>query len=96
MNPTLIIGAVLLAFNLATGLYAWDADAAWERETKRAQAAEMQRDQLHKAYQELQLAIAERNRRLAQFSALPEVRKRLCAQRGPADGCCTAAGECKP
>lgn len=96
MNPTLIIGAVLLTFNLATGLYAWDADHALKREHDRAQAAEMQRDQLFKAYRELQLAIAERNRRLAQFSALPEVRKRLCAVRGAGDPCCSAQGKCEP
>lgn len=97
MNLTLIVGAVLVALNIATGVYAWDADRALRREHDRAEAAVLQRDQLQKHVVTLETAIAERNRRLASFGALPEVRKRLCAQRPPTDGCCKPApAECKP
>lgn len=42
-------------------------------------------------------AIADRNRIWAEVSGLPEVRLRLCAQRGPLSGCCKPEpAKCEP
>lgn len=82
----LLIGALALAAYLG-----------WESRVKRAALIEAQRDQLVRAVKERDDAIFERNAIAARFAGLPEVRLRLCAQRGPADGCCRPApAECKP
>lgn len=97
MNPTLIIGAVLVALNIATGVYAWDADRALRREHDRAEAAVLQRDQFAKGLTQCRTEIAEKNAILLRTSRLPIDRLRLCVQRPADDGCCKPApAECKP
>jgi hypothetical protein len=56
----------------------------------------LQRDQFAKSLIAKDAAIRERNQTLARFAALPEVRNRLCAQRGTTSGCCKPQGECVP
>lgn len=96
MNPALILAGILVAANLATGLYAWDADRALRREHDRAAAATLQRDQFEKGLAQCRLDVAERNRILNGMTMLPVVRKQLCAVQGPQSPCCTPAGTCEP
>jgi hypothetical protein len=97
VSPTLIAAAVAATIIAGLGAYAWDADRALRREHDRAEAATMQRDAYAKGLTQCRLDVAERNRTLAGMTALPEVRKRLCAQRGAADACCKPApAECVP
>jgi len=90
------IGIAMAVALAGTAAYAWDADRALKREHDRAEAATMQRDQFQKGLTQCREDVAERNRTLNGMTALPEVRKRLCAIRGAGDPCCTPQGECKP
>lgn len=102
MSIQLIAAAVFATVVGLVGAYAWDADRALKREHDLAQAATMQRDAFAKGLTQCRADVAEHNRTLMRFTALPEVRKRLCAQRGIADVCCRpapappATDECKP
>lgn len=87
---------VFAVVSALVGVYAWDADKAFKREHDRAEAATMQRDQFQKGLTQCREDVAERNRKLSGMTALPEVRKRLCAIRGAGDPCCTADQECTP
>lgn len=96
MSILATLGGKLLAggllFAIATAAY-----LGWESRVRRAALIEAQSDQLVRAVKERDDAIFERNAIASRFAALPEVRLRLCAQRGPADGCCRPApAECKP
>jgi hypothetical protein len=83
-------------------LYAVDADRALARETKKAVAAELRADAFAKGLTQCRTEIAERNKFVNDAMNLPEIRKRLCAQRSPEDACCKAAPKppevdgCKP
>ena len=96
------VGIAAIVAVAGAGAYAWDADKAFQREKKRADTAELQRDQFQKAVVQCRTEIAEKNAIVSRFSALPEVRLRLCVQRSPADACCRpapappATDECKP
>ena len=52
--------------------------------------------QLAEANTRLVATVREKNEQNAKFLALPDVRNRLCAVKGPQDGCCTETAECKP
>lgn len=88
MSPTLIIGAVLSAALASAVWYGLDADAALDRDQKKLVAAELRADQFAKGLTQCRTEIAEKNAIMSRFSSLPEVRLRLCVQRGPTDGCC--------
>jgi len=90
------VGIAAVVAVAAAGAYAWDADKAFQREKRRADTAELQRDAFAKGLNQCRLDIQERNKTLSGMTGLPEVRKRLCAQREPTDGCCTRDQECKP
>lgn len=102
MSPTLIIGAVLLALNAATFVYAWDADRALDREKKGRVTAELAAKGYAAGLTQCRTEIAEKNALVLRFMALPEARLRLCATRPPTDPCCKPApaepgkDECKP
>lgn len=88
-----IAAAVAIA---GAGIYAWDADKALDRTRKALTTAELQKDQFAKGLTQCRLDIRERNKTLAGMTALPVVRKQLCAVQGPASPCCTPDKECKP
>lgn len=96
MNPLLIGGAVAGTIIIGLAGYAWDADRALR--TARDTLADTRRDlaiTTETLRREREDARARRESD-ARVRLLPEDRVRLCAIRGPASGCCTAAGECKP
>lgn len=81
----------LLVLGFIAGAYAY-----WQHVIESRATITQQRDQLAQAIKDRDAAIADRNRIVAQMTALPEVRKRLCAVRGAGDPCCTKAAKCEP
>lgn len=102
MSPALIIGAVAATIIAGLAWYAQDADDAWERETKKALAAELRADSFAKGLTQCRAEIAEKNAIITHFQGLAVDRLRICVTRPPNDPCCRPApappakDECKP
>lgn len=100
MIPYALIG--LGAALSVSVLYGIDADRALDREQKARAVAEASAKSFAAGLSQCRAEIAERNRFVTDAMSLPEVRKRLCAQRAPSDPCCKAApkppavDECRP
>lgn len=98
MIPYALIG--LGAALAVSVLYGMDADRALDREQKARAVAEASAQAFAQGLTQCRAEIADRNRFVQDAMGLPEVRKRLCAQRGPADACCkpkpAEGDECKP
>jgi hypothetical protein len=99
MSYLMIIGFVAMA-GLGT---LWQiAEGRLDREQKARAVAEASVKSFAAGLTQCRAEIAERNRFVTDAMALPEVRKRLCAQRAPTDACCKAppkppeGDECKP
>jgi len=64
---------------------------------RKAEANRLIAEQLQRAIRDKDAAIAEKNRIVARFMALPDARLRLCVQRDPFDGCCKPEpAKCEP
>lgn len=86
MIPYATIGLALALG--ASVLYGLDADRALDREQKARAVAEASAKSFAQGLTQCRAEIADRNRFVTDAMALPEVRKRLCAQRAPTDACC--------
>jgi hypothetical protein len=90
------IGGAVVAVIVGLGAYAYDADKAVRRETARAIKSERDLAAVTETLRREREDARARRESDARVRMLPEERVRLCAVRGPASPCCTAAGECKP
>lgn len=88
MSYLMIVGFVVMA-----GLGAlWQiAEGKLDREQKARAVAEASVKSFAAGLTQCRAEIAERNKFVNDAMALPEIRKRLCAQRAPSDACCQPA-----
>ena len=83
-----ILALVVSVIGSIVGAVGWVGEARLNKEAVK---------QLGELNTRLVATVREKNETTAKFLALPDVRNRLCAVKGPQDGCCQPEPmECKP